>query len=186
LSNNKSEIGLPDKLGLYHRGSYIEIVRKWFGWHVIFLTAIVIFYAGFLFMSYSKGPEGGNPMAFYFEFILQVAVGIGLAYYAVAGWLNRTHILVGQGKIAIQHRPIHWLGNKKLNVSDIKQLYAKVVVGGRSGISVTYEVHAATRSGRSIKLVTGLGNSEQAVYIEQEIEKYLNIKNIPVKGEIGR
>jgi Tfp pilus assembly PilM family ATPase len=71
-------------------------------------------------------------------------------------------------------------------VADLKQLYAKEKVSSsRNGTSITYEVHV-TRSGRNIKLVSGLESSEQAVYIEQEIEKYLNIKDIPVKGELAR
>jgi hypothetical protein len=99
MSNNKIEIGLPDKLEPYHRGSYIEIVRKWFGYRIIFMTVFAIFWDGFLFMWYSKVGEGADPMAFYFP-LIHVAVGIGLTYAVVAGWLNRTYILVGQGKIA--------------------------------------------------------------------------------------
>jgi hypothetical protein len=32
--------------------------------------------------------------------------------------------------------------------------------------------------------VSGLESSEQALFIEQEIEKHLNIKDTPVKGEL--
>lgn len=54
----------------------------------------------------------------------------------------------------------------------------------RSGGSATYEIHAITHSGRTIKPVSGLESSEQALFIEQEIEKHLNIKDTPVKGEL--
>jgi hypothetical protein len=149
------------------------------------MTVFAIFWDGFLFMWYSK-VKVANPMASYFP-LIHVAVGIGLTYYVVAGWLNRTHILIGQGKIAVRHRPVPWIGEKTLEAADLKQLYAKdKVTHSRNGTSVTYEVRAVTRSGRNIELVSGLESSEQAVYIEQEIEKYLNIEDIPIKGEFGR
>jgi len=187
MSNDKIEIGLHDKMELYHRSSYIEIVRIWFGRKVIFMTAFAIFWDGFLFMWYSKVDEWTNPMGFYYFPLIHVAVGIGLTYYVVAGWLNRTHILIGQGKIAVRHRPVPWIGEKTLEAADLRQLYAKDKVShSRNDTSVTYEVRAVTRSGRNIELVSGLESSEQAVYIEQEIEKYLNIEDIPIKGEFGR
>lgn len=42
-----------------------------------------------------------------------------------------------------------------------------------------------TNSGNDTKLLSGLKTSEQALYVEQEIEKYLGIKNKPVRGELG-
>lgn len=181
----KIKIGLPDKLELFHRGSYIEIVRKWFGWQIVLMTVFAMFWDGFLFIWYSKVGESGEAMAIYFP-LMHVAVGIGLTYYVVAGWFNRTHIFVSHGKIAVHHRPILWWGNKELESSNLKQLYVKEKISqSRNSTSVTYEVHAITHNGRNIKLVTGLETSEQALYIEQEIEKYLGIEDIPVKGEIG-
>jgi hypothetical protein len=180
----KIEIGLPDKLELFHRGSNIEIVRTWFGWQILLMTGFAIFWDGFLFNWYSKVDKSDAAMA-YFP-LLHVAVGIGLTYYVVAGWFNRTHVRVGLGKIAVRHRPIPWFGNKELEGSNLKQLYAKEKLSySRNSTSATYEVHAITHNGQNIKLVGGLETSEQALYIEQEIEKYLGIEDIRVKGEIG-
>lgn len=181
----KIELGLPDKLEIFHRGSSMEIVRKWFGWQIVFMTVFAMFWDGFLFIWYSKVGDSEEPMAMYFP-LLHIAAGIGLTYYVVAGWLNRTYIRVSCGKIAVRHGPIPWVGNKELEVSNLKQLYAKEELSrsGR-GTTATYEVHAITHNGRNIKLVSGLETSEQALYIEQEIEKCLGIEDIPVKGEIG-
>lgn len=179
------ELGLPDKLRLFDHGTYIEIVRKWFGWKIVFITAFAIFWDGFLFMWYSKLDENTELMAFLFP-LLHVGVGIGITYYAVAGWFNRTHIYVSGAKIAVRHRPIPWLGNKELDALNLKQLYTKEKVSdSNNGSSVSYDIHAITHSGENIKLVSGLETSEQALYIEQEIEKYLRIEDATVKGEFG-
>jgi hypothetical protein len=48
----------------------------------------------------------------------------------------------------------------------------------------TYEVRAVTQEGRNTKLVGGLETSEQALSIEQAIEKRLGIRDVPVAGQL--
>ena len=181
----KIELGLPNQLALVHHGASMEIVRTWFRGQIVLMTAFALFWDGFLFHWYAKVGASGNPIVLFFP-LLHVAVGIGLTYYVVAGWVNRTHILVNRGQIAVRHGPIPWIGNTDLAVSALKQLYAteKRSLFGR-GNPETYVVNAITQHGRTIPLVSGLATREQALYIEQEIEKYLGIEDIPVKGEIG-
>jgi hypothetical protein len=66
----------------------------------------------------------------------------------------------------------------------LKQLYAKEDGYSRSGYPISYAVHALTDEQRNIKLLAGLDTSEQALFIEQEIERVLNLRDQPVKGEI--
>lgn len=87
----------------------------------------------------------------------------------------------------IRHGPIPAWGNRKINPAEIKQVYSREKVShGKHGPNYSYEMHAATRSGKDIKLLAGLENKEQALYIEQEIERYQRIKDEPVAGEIPR
>ena len=69
----------------------------------------------------------------------------------------------------------------------MKQLYGKEKISrSRNSTSVSYELRAVTKSGRNIKLVGGLESQEQAIFIEQKIEKYLRIEDIPIPGEIHK
>ncbi len=43
-----------------------------------------------------------------------------------------------------------------------------------------------TRDGRKVKLTSDLESSEEALYLEQAIERALGIKDQPVRGEIPR
>jgi len=99
------ELGLPDKLELYNHGSSIEIVRKWFGWNIVIMTAFALVWDMIIYELYSNTDICKDPMNFYFP-LLHVAAGIGMTYYAIAGWFNRTHIQVSNGKIAIFHSPV--------------------------------------------------------------------------------
>ncbi|GEM20280.1 hypothetical protein NONS58_16930 [Nitrosococcus oceani] len=111
---------------------------------------------------------------------LHVAAGISLAYYVAALWLNKTHIYIGAEKIVIQHKPIPWRGNKEIPVSAIKQLYAKEkIFHSAEGKSISHEIHVITHNGKNIKLIEKLESGEQAFYLEQEIKKFLKIKDTP-------
>ena len=189
--DKRMDLGLPDKLELLHEGSSIVIVRQWFGWQVLLATAFAVFWNFFLVMWYSMtfafGSGFGGMFAFAALFpLIHVAVGVGITYGALAGWINQTRIKVDQGKLSVRHGPLPWLGNKDLDGSDLKQLYSKEKVSrGRNSTTTTYEVHVLTANGKNIKLLGGLETSEQALYIEQEIERYFRIEDTPVRGQLG-
>jgi hypothetical protein len=181
----RMDLGLPDKLELRNEGSGIEIIRKWFGWKTLFLTVFAVFWDGFLLVWYSFTLPMGLTLFTLFP-LIHVAAGVGITYTALTGWINRTRIRVDQGRISVRHGPLPWLGNKDLDGSTLKQLYSKEKVSrGRNSTSITYEVHAITNTGKNVKLVSGLESSEQALYIEQEIERYFGIEDAPVRGQIG-
>jgi hypothetical protein len=199
MADDTIEIGLPERMELHRHGSYIEIVRRWFSGTTILLTAFVVFWDGFLIMWYSIVPKDASLMFRLFP-LIHVAVGVGLTYSVIAGWFNRTYIYVGHRRIAVRnrphphfggkavtvrHRPIPWLGNKVIPADDVKQLYSKEKTQrSRNGTTIRFEVQIITRGGKNTKLVGGLESREQALFIEQEIENYLGIKDAPVKAEL--
>ena len=180
------DIGLPEKIQFHDHLSHIEIVRTWFGMQTLFLTAFAVFWGGFLFCWYGNIPED-SPLLFVLFPLLHVGAGVAISYIALTGWFNRTHVTVGQGRLGVRHGPLPWPGNKDIDAHDVKQLYAKEKISrSRNSTSVTYELRAVTKSGRNIKLVGGLESQEQAIFIEQKIEKYLRIEDAPVSGEIRK
>ncbi len=50
-----------------------------------------------------------------------IFVGVGASYDALAGWLNRSHVVANKQLIGIQHRPLPWFGNRDIEASDLKQ-----------------------------------------------------------------
>lgn len=182
---DKADLQLPAKMQLIHRESEIEIVRKWFGWDTVLGTALVVVWGCGIFGYSGFGPIRVSKDNLYI-YLLFVAGGVWLIYYTIAGWLNRTHIVVSRLKITVRHRPVPWLGNKEIDVSSLKQLYPKIKIRRSRGVPMDadYEVHALTDDDRDLKLVGGLKSSEQACSIEQQIEKYLRIKDAYIEGGI--
>jgi hypothetical protein len=179
------DVGMPDKMDVSHKGSYLEITRRWIGAKVFFMVPFTIFWCGFLVFWYSKAMDIEN-LTFRLFPLLHVGVGIWLLYSTTAGLINKTTVRVGFERITVRHGPVPYFG-KTISAMDIKQLYSKEKTSYSSRQrSVSYEIHAMTQAGKNVKLVTRLESSEQALFIEQEIEKYLGIKDRPVRGEIPR
>ncbi len=55
---------------------------------------------------------------------------------------------------------------------------------GRNGTTASYHVHAVTHAGVQERLVDALDSSDQALYLEQETERFLNFKDASVVGEM--
>ncbi|MCP4542601.1 MAG: hypothetical protein GY832_36225 [Chloroflexi bacterium] len=180
------DLGLPNGIDLTENLDGLEIVRRWFSIQTVFLTFFVVFWDGFLVFWYTQAINTSNIMMLVFP-LLHVAIGVGLTYYVLASYVNRTYIRVNHSFLSIQHAPLPFPGNRTVDASDIKQVYSKENISrSRRSNSVTYEVHALTRNGRNLKLLSRLPNSEQALFIEQEIERFLRIQDVPVRGEIAR
>ena len=178
-------LGLPKGLELDRSGPYLQIAYKWFGWNTVFLSMFVVVWDGILITLYSGMRAHLDPVALLLPSV-HVLAGIVMTYSAIAGWFNRTYIRVGQGRLEVFHRPVPWIGNKTLPAIEIKQLFVNDHQEYRNkSLTVTYEVHAITQEGKTIKLVRGLASHEQGLFMEQEVEKYLGLKDIPVKGELG-
>ncbi len=85
------EASIPAKLEFLDHGTHIEIARKWFRARFVLLTAVAAIWNGLVFFLYGQlGPEAGT--AQYYGPIVHILIGIGLAYYVLAGWLNRTDL----------------------------------------------------------------------------------------------
>ena len=119
--------------------------------------------------------------------VIHLGVGVGLTWYTLAGFLNTTYINVDSYKIQIRHKPIWWPGKMAVYTQDVKQVYVKQKVQrGKNGTTYTYEVRALIKAGNKdldLKLLSGLPEPQQGLYIEQELEKHLKITDRPVQGE---
>jgi hypothetical protein len=183
---DEEELGLPRQFTIERFDDYIHISRKWFGARAIFFIAFAIIWNTVLFTFFHNNDEQTVGLLRFLP-LIHVAVGIGLIYYAIASILNKTDIFVSKEKLEVSHKPVPWLGNKTLDAKDIKQLYSKERISRNSNNNsntVSYEIHVIGHSGSDTTLLKSLETSQQALYAEQEIEKFLGIKNKPVRGEI--
>ncbi len=181
---------VPMPRGLRVEGTVtgFRIVRRWFSPVFVFLAFFAAFWCGILLIGYGVMFATGAPVFVLLFPVLHVAVGLGLAYYTLCGFLNSTTVETDGSRLSIHHRPMPWPGNLDFGAGDLAQVYVKEKVSRRSDgtSSSTYDVLAVTRGGKGLKLLSGLTDLDQGLFVEQEIERRLGIEDRPVAGEVPR
>ncbi|HEY1066757.1 MAG TPA: hypothetical protein VGE52_11630, partial [Pirellulales bacterium] len=175
---------------------------SWYNIGVWFLAFFCVFWDGFLVVWYAIAI--GTGMWFMALFAtLHLLVGVGLTYAVLTAFLNRTTIAIDRYQISVRHGPLPSWGNVTIPAGDVDQVYvgpAEVwqrrhgrhwrlgatnpgATGGPPiGGTRMYEVRAVLRDGSTKKLVS-FNTLEEAHFIEQQIEDYLQIVDRPMPGE---
>jgi hypothetical protein len=180
------DVPLPKGIAVEHQGYELAIVRRWLSAKYFFLIFFCLFWDGFLLVWYTIAISQRIWIMALFA-TLHTAIGLFLTYYTLAGFFNRTQVRVSPSLLAVRHGPVPWWGNKQLDSTGIAQVYCKEHIRrSRGTTSASYSVHAALHAGGETKLVDDLDNADQALYLEQEVERFLGVKDVPVRGEMVR
>ena len=177
----------PDNVTLTQEADGIRIAYRWFSWRYVFLLAFCVFWDGFLVFWYHlvlAQPSRDNVMLWFP--LIHVAVGLGLTYATLAGFVNRTSVRASTGELSVRHGPLPWLAPRPVPASDVAQLFREEILRtGRGGTTARYRLSAVLRNGRKRKLFT-CESADVILYVEQEAERYLGIADRRVTGEMPR
>lgn len=184
----RGDVPQPPGLTVEELATGLVISRRWFTLAVIFLVPFCLVWNGFLIFWYTMAFTTNAPLIMKLFPTLHLAVGAFLTYFTIATIFNVTRIRVGNGRIQIRHQPIPWMGNLDISTDELEQLYCKERIrSSKNGTRYTYEVWATLRDGKSRKIVSvGDMNQDQALFIEQRIERALGIADKPIPGELSR
>ena len=186
-SRPRPEVPLPPKFRMEDWGRDLVITWRWFSPKFLALAFFCAFWDGFLVFWYVMAFRQGAPLVMKLFPILHLAVGVGLTYFTLAGFLNRTAVKVSRDALGISHSPLPWPGNRVLPSTEIEQLYCgERMHRHRHSCSYSYQLNAVGRDGSKIKLISGLEEPEAALFLEQAIEARLGIQDRPVRGELER
>jgi hypothetical protein len=186
-SRQRGAIPTPPDVKIEEGVQDLRLTQRWFSLKYIPMAFFCIAWDSFLIFWYAIALTQGGPWIMAVFPIAHVAVGIGLTYYTIAGFINRTRILVSRRIVAIAHGPLPWTGKVRLDAHDIAQLYCQEEANrNKNGTYYRYQLSALLRDGRKIKLLSNLNKPDTALFIEQRIEKWLKIEDHPVEGEMAR
>jgi hypothetical protein len=165
-----------------------RITRRWFHPIFVFLAFFSAVWLGMLAFFYATVFDGSTPGVVALFPILHVAVGLGLAYWTLCGFLNTTTVSAERGDVDVRHAPLPWPGGGTFAAADVAQVFVREKLHSHKngGSSTTYEVHVLTRAGTAKRLLSGLLDVDQALFVEQEIERRLRIADATVPGELAR
>jgi DNA-directed RNA polymerase subunit RPC12/RpoP len=183
----RPKVPIPPSVWVKREGQSARIVKRWFSLKYIPMAFFCVAWDAFLFFWYSMALGTHAPWIFVVFPIAHLAVGVGLSYSTLAGFLNRTFLEVTKDEVAVWFEPLPWMGEKTIKTRDLKQLYCKEkVTRGKNSDTYTYELFAVTTDDRQVNLLSNLESPDIALFFEQQIETWLRIQDQPVVGEIRR
>jgi hypothetical protein len=163
----------------------LELSWRWFSWKYLPLAFFCVAWDAFLCFWYSIAFSTGAPWIMIVFPIAHLAVGVGLTYYTLAGFLNRSWLHVDREKFTVDHGPLPWLGYLDVPVTQVAQLYCKEKPG-KSDSGPTYQLSVILKDGRKKVLLSNLDSPEIGFYMEHQVESWLKIPDRPVRGELER
>jgi hypothetical protein len=182
----REKVAPPEKFDIARKHDALQISWKWYSHALIGLAFFCVAWDAFLIFWYNIAFSHEEiPWIMVVFPIGHLAVGIGLTYRTVAGFFNRTTLRATPDRLTIVHSPLPWLGNRNIPTRHLSQLFVKERARRRDNTtSYSYDLLAIKRDGSRLKLLKGLDEVEQALYLEQEIEEHLGIRDRPVAGEV--
>lgn len=162
------------------RAGELTLTRKWFSASSIFLLFFSTVWFAFLAFWYKTAFTGNAPWIFFVFPLVHVGAGFMILHRALTGLLNTTTIRIANGRMTVRHGPIPTFGNREIALGDLRQLYT---VTKTKNDNTTYELHAITAVGPTVKLMSGLTEVQQALYVERVVEDHLGIEDDPTANQ---
>jgi hypothetical protein len=182
LSSSNVIFARPEKMQIQQTANTWTVAWRWLRWHYVGLLIFCIAWDSFLIFWFKMVLRGNAPWIAVVFPIGHVAVGIGLTYTVVCGFLNSTKIEASRSLLTIRHGPLPWLGNREVPAAQIEQLYCEKSRSNRNGYD-NFALCAILRGGRKLKLLSGCSGADEAKFLEHELERQLHIPPRPVAGE---
>ncbi|MFN0021507.1 MAG: hypothetical protein ACKVP0_24920 [Pirellulaceae bacterium] len=171
-------------------GSELTVSYRWFTPMLFFMIFFCLFWDAFMAVWYFIAISQiliGQPAAWAMAAfgLLHLAIGIGVTYSTIAGFVNRTVIKVAGGTLTVRHGPMRWGGNHTLNVDDILQFYCSDRThSSRRRQWSSYQLNVLKKNGTKLVLLGSLTEREEALFLEERLEEKLGIAARQVPGEL--
>ncbi len=183
LPRRKKEIYMPDGIDVLKLTNSMELEVDWkknlTKKSMFPLVMMTIFWNIVVFVIVIGMVSAGALTSLVF-ISLHALIGTGMLYYILSLLFNQTRIFISADKIEINHTPVFSIfhRNRTIQTKDISQFYVKRYVSGTvNGIpNYAYVLLCKTKSGQVHTLIKGL-NHESLLFLEQEIENYIGIKD---------
>jgi len=183
---HRPEVLLPPGIEAYSTPNEVDMIISWRHSNSSFMTFFTILWNGMLLPFVFAALASGDFRVF-LGISIHLAIGLGLLYNMIANFINTTQVNVDRQRLLIEHQPLHFPFYKEhhIPITDIQQIFIKKYVASKTNgtPNFAFSVNVELDSKRSIQLVRGLKHADQALYLEQQVERFLEIEDRPVEEE---
>jgi hypothetical protein len=177
----------PSSVSIENDSQSARIVQRWFSLKYIPMAFFAVAWDAFLLFWYGMAFAVDSPWIMIVFPMAHVAVGVGITYSTLAGFLNRTILEITPDNVSIRFQPLPWFGKKQFRTSEIKQLFCKEkLIRSKNNTHTRYELYAINTANQQFKLLGHLDEPDIAIFFEQQLERWLKIDDRPVAGEVTR
>jgi hypothetical protein len=185
-SSIRPMVGQPANVTIEGDRKCARLVQRWYSLKYIPMAFFALAWDCFLIFWYSIAFSSNAPWIMIVFPVMHVAVGVGITYSTLAGFVNRTVLEVTHDEITVWFEPLPWLGETRIKTTELKQFFSKQkITSGKNGPTYRYELYAITRDNHLRKLLSNLDNPDVALFFEQQLESWLRIQDVPVAGELS-
>ncbi len=182
----REQVGLPERFSVDSAGGGLHIAFSKDRGSSSFMIVFLVFWFGFLIMWNVITISLGIYFMSAFS-LIHVFAGLFFAHRTAATIFNTTDLRVDRTRLSVKSGPVPVGGALELPSSSVDQLFCTRKEHSNKGRRWnTYNVVAKTRDGREQTVLAGLETDRQALFIEQQIEKYLGIQDKAMPGELAK
>ena len=174
----------PRSVQLEQKNGELQLEWRWFSPKYIPLAFFCVAWDAFLIFWYSMAFGMDAPWIMIVFPVAHLAVGVGLTYSTLAGFLNSTKIRLTQTTFSVQHDPLPWWGEVKGPISEVRQFYCREQSPKNSEGARSYQLVAVLADERQLNLVSNLDSPDVGWFLEQQSEGYLGILDKRVADEL--
>ncbi len=187
FERNKPEVFMPNEMEVLKLRSELEIIMKWRKTSSLgFLLFFTIFWNGIL-LPFAIGAIISGELGILMGLSVHLIIGLCLAYYVFTCLINTTFLTVNEYRLHIEHKPLPlpFYPDRDIPVQDIKQVFVEKYVASKSNGTPNhaFAVVVELKDHKRVKIIKGLHHPDQALYVEQEIEAFLEIPDRKVDDE---
>ncbi len=181
------DMPLPRRFSVEQLDGTLRIRWRWFTPRNIPKLVATLLINGMVWTLLVAGTAEEGNLSAALCFMPWVIAGLCAGYFALADILNTTRVEASLSGMIVRHGPIPASRGLSIPRNSLRQLYC-VERERRSaqGTPVSYDLQAIKADGSSTALIKGLPSAEQALYLEQEIERCMGITDELVRSELWK
>jgi len=169
----KQEIIRPEGIDIFRFRGSLELTVKQ---PLTVMETIVIALTPLLVGPIIFGLVEGMPIVTFGGILAALVI---IAYGFIQHYRHKIHLTINQRFLTVKWKPRKHISEKTCPVEDIDQIYI-----GNTGLGIgVFAIINGVNGQKHIKLIPKVSSISKAKYLEQEIEKYLGIKDRRVPEE---